>query len=128
VRHADHGGLGDLGMGDERAFDFGRAHAVAGDVDHVVDTAGDPVIAVLVAAAAVAGEILAAIGAEIGLEEALVIAPDGAHLARPAVVMHRLPSVAPSRTCLRHRPAAASRRTSALVAEPGFSAWRRAAA
>ena len=59
VGHADHRGLGDLGMADQRAFDFGGADAVAGDVDHVVDPAGDPVIAVLVAAAAVAGEIAA---------------------------------------------------------------------
>jgi hypothetical protein len=35
--YADHGGLGDLGMGDQRALDLGRAHAVARDVDHVVD-------------------------------------------------------------------------------------------
>jgi hypothetical protein len=44
---------------------------VAGDVDHVVDAAGDPVIAVGVAAAAVAGEVFSGIGAEIGLDEAL---------------------------------------------------------
>jgi hypothetical protein len=54
-------------MRDQRAFDLGGAHAMAGDVDHVVDPAGDPVIAVGVAAAAVAGEILAGIGREIGL-------------------------------------------------------------
>ena len=57
VRKGDDRGFGDLGMGDQRAFDFGGADAVAGDVDHIVDSAGDPVIAVLVAAAAVAGEI-----------------------------------------------------------------------
>ena len=62
VRKADHRGLGDHGMGDQRAFDLGGADAVAGNVDHVVDAAGDPVIAVLVAAAAVAGEIEAGIG------------------------------------------------------------------
>jgi hypothetical protein len=54
-------------MQHQRAFDLGRAHAVAGDVDHVVDPAGDPPIAVLVAAAAVAGEIFARVGREIGL-------------------------------------------------------------
>jgi hypothetical protein len=59
VREADHGGLGDLGMRHQRAFDLGRAHAVARDVDHVIDAAGDPVIAVLVPAAAVAGEVVA---------------------------------------------------------------------
>ena len=58
---------------------------MAGDVDHVVDAAGDPVIAVLVAAAAVAGEILARIGREIGVDEALMIAIDRAHLAGPGI-------------------------------------------
>ena len=72
-------------MGDKRAFDFGGSHAVTADVDHVVDAAGDPVVAVLVAAAAVASEVMAGEGGEIGLEEALVIAPDGAHLAGPAL-------------------------------------------
>src|SRR5262249_22010769 len=60
-------------------------HAVAGDVDDVVDAAGDPVIAVSVAAAAVAGEVLVRIGREIGFLEALVIAIDRAHLAGPAI-------------------------------------------
>jgi hypothetical protein len=40
-------------MGDQRGLDLRGAHAVARDVDHVVDAAGDPVIAVLVAPAAV---------------------------------------------------------------------------
>ena len=71
VRVADHGGLGDLGVADQRALDLGGAEAVAGDVDHVVDAAGDPVVAVLVAARAVAGEVLAGIGREVGLDEAL---------------------------------------------------------
>ena len=83
VREGDDRRLGDRGMRDQRAFDFGGADAVAGDVDDVVDAAGDPVIAVLVAAAAVAGEIEARIGREIGLEEAAMIAPDRAHLAGP---------------------------------------------
>jgi hypothetical protein len=59
VRIADHGGLGDLLVRDQGALDFGGAHAVAGDVEHVVDAAGDPVVAVLVAAAAVTGEVVA---------------------------------------------------------------------
>ena len=68
----------------QRLLEFG-ADAVAGHVDHVVHPAGDPVIAVLVAAAAVAGEVLAGIGGEIGLEEALMVAPDGAHHPGPCV-------------------------------------------
>jgi hypothetical protein len=58
VRIADHGGLGHGVVGHQRAFDFRGAHAVAGDVDHIIHAAGDPVIAVLVAAAAVAGEVV----------------------------------------------------------------------
>ncbi len=58
---------------------------MAGDVDHVVDAAGDPVIAVGVAAAAVAGEILAGIGLEVGVDEALVVAVDRAHHSGPGI-------------------------------------------
>ena len=58
VRETDDCRLGDFRMRDQRAFDFGGAHPVARDVDHVIDAAGDPVIAILVAAAAVPGEIL----------------------------------------------------------------------
>src|SRR5690606_10607536 len=83
VRAADHRRLGDRRMGDERALERGGAEPVAGYVEHVVDAPGDPVIAVLVAAAAIAGEISAPVGAEIGLGEALVIAVDGTHLPRP---------------------------------------------
>src|SRR5450759_3310123 len=35
VRVADHGGLGHLGMADQRAFDVRRADAVTGDVEAV---------------------------------------------------------------------------------------------
>ena len=96
VREADHGRLGDFGVRDQRAFDLGGAHAVAGDVDHVIDPAGDPVIAVGVAARAVAGEIQALEGGEIGLHEALRgrrrrCASCPARLS----AMQRLPSAAP---------------------------------
>src|SRR5690606_31348692 len=85
VREADNGGLRHLGVGHQRAFDLRRAHAVAGDVQHVVHAAGDPVIPVPVAAAAVAGEVFAGVGAEIGLEEAGVVSPQGAGLTGPTV-------------------------------------------
>src|SRR5690606_7934368 len=74
VGEADHGGLGDGRVRDEGAFDLGGAHAVAGDIDHVIHAAGDPVVAVLVAPAAVAGEVHAGVVAEISLLEALVLA------------------------------------------------------
>jgi hypothetical protein len=47
---------------------------MAGDVDDVVDAAGDPVIAIGIAPAAVAGEVLALVGREIGLLETDVVA------------------------------------------------------
>src|SRR5690606_24380538 len=59
VRVAHPRRLGDLRVGDQRALPLGRAQAVAGDVDDVVDPPGDPVVAVGVAPAAVAGEVLA---------------------------------------------------------------------
>ena len=123
VRIADDRGLRHLRVRDQRALDLGRAHAVAGDVDHVVDAAGDPVIAVLVAAAAVAGEVLARIGLEVGVDEALVVAIDGAHLPRPAV---RDAQIA-GRRALQHLAVGvddlrARRRRTASVAEPGFCA------
>ena len=74
VRIADDRSLGDAVVRDQRALDLGRAHAMAGHVDHVIDAAGDPVIAVGIAPAAVAGEVHALIGGEIGLLEALMVA------------------------------------------------------
>ena len=78
-------------MRDKRDFNLCRAHAVAGDIEDIIDPAGDPIIAVLIAAAAVAGEILALIGGEIGVDKALVVAIDGARRSRPASRMRRLP-------------------------------------
>ena len=54
---SDHGGFGHGVMADQRTLDFGGAEAVAGDVEHVIDAADDPEIAVLVPAGAVTGEI-----------------------------------------------------------------------
>ena len=55
MRHANGRGFGHLGMRHRGALDFGGAHAVSGDVEHIVDAPGDPVV-ILVAAGAVAGE------------------------------------------------------------------------
>ena len=57
VGPADDGGLGDRRVADERALDLRGAEAVAGDVEHVVDAAHDPEVAVLVLARPVAGEV-----------------------------------------------------------------------
>jgi hypothetical protein len=57
VGAADDGGFCHRLMRDEGAFDFGGPEAVAGDIEHVVDSPDDPEVAVLVAAGAVAREI-----------------------------------------------------------------------
>jgi hypothetical protein len=57
VGDADDGGFGHERGFDERGFDLGGGEAVAGDVDNIVDAAADPVVAVVVAGGAVAGEL-----------------------------------------------------------------------
>jgi len=83
VRIANHSGFGDGVVGDERAFHFGRAHAVAGDINHIVDPARNPVKSVGVAFTAIAGKVTARIGGKVSLDKALMIAVNRAHLARP---------------------------------------------
>ena len=70
---ADHRCLGDRLVADQRGLDLGRAEPVAGDVDDVVDPAHEPVVAVLVHARAVAGEVLAREPAEVDFLDALVL-------------------------------------------------------
>src|SRR5262249_39309110 len=81
---------GHLGMRYERRLHFRGAKPVARDVDDIIDAARDPVVSVLVTATAVAREVHALVGREIGLHEALVIAEHGAHLAGPAVEDHEV--------------------------------------
>ena len=71
---ADDRRFRDLWMSDKRALDLGGAKTVAGDIDDIVDAAGNPIIAVFVAAAAIAGEIHARIGGEVDLLETIVVA------------------------------------------------------
>src|SRR5262245_11376817 len=72
-------------MRDQPVFDFCGAETLAGHVDYVVDAAGDPIVAVFFATAAIASKILARIGLEVGVDKALMVAVDRAHLARPGI-------------------------------------------
>ena len=83
VRVAHDRGFGDRVVGDERAFDLGGAEPVPGHIEDVVDASRDPVVTVFVPAAAVPGEVVALVLCEVGLLEALMIAPHRARLARP---------------------------------------------
>src|SRR5436309_16055613 len=59
MRLPDDGRLRDLRMAHERGLDLHRADPVARDIDHVVDAAHEPEIAVLVDPRTVPGEVLA---------------------------------------------------------------------
>src|SRR6266576_4558653 len=67
----------------QRALHFHRADAVAGDVEHVVDAAEDPEVAVLIALGAVAREVQVLPFTPVDVTVALVVAPDGARHAGP---------------------------------------------
>ena len=59
VGDTDDGGLGDGVVLDQRRLDLGRRQTVAADVDDVVDTAADPVEALVITASTVSGELRA---------------------------------------------------------------------
>ena len=107
-------------MAYEGRFHLGRAHTVAGHVQQIVDASGDPVVAVGIAAAAVAGEVFALVGREIGLHEALVVAIDRAHLARPGIDDTELPSATPSSTPASLSTSCGFTPKKGRVAEQGF--------
>ena len=117
----DRRGLGDRRVAHERALDLGGADAVAGDVEHVVDAADDPEVAVLVAARAVAGEVHVRDHVPVRLEVALVVAPERARHRRPRPLDDELAALVrgarrrrgPSRRrCRRRRTAAPCSRAS----------------
>jgi hypothetical protein len=91
------------------------------NVDHVIDATRDPVIAIRIATAAIAREVLARIGLEIGIDETLVIAIDGAHLPRPGIGKHQIALVSPSRTLPSASTTCGTIPKNGFVAEPGFS-------
>ncbi len=62
---------------------------MAADVEHVIDAAGDPVIAVFITARAVAREVVTGIGPEIGIDETRMVTVDRAHLPRPRTLDHQ---------------------------------------
>src|SRR5699024_10332296 len=94
VGNGHHSGFADFRHGHAGGFDLLGAEAVAGDVDDVVDAAQHAHVAVLGDHGAVAGDVrpvapvlavLVAVLAVVGLDEALVVAPDGQHARRPRI-------------------------------------------
>ncbi|MNH07350.1 hypothetical protein D3C79_667410 [compost metagenome] len=62
---------------------------MAGNVDHVIDTPGDPVVTIGIAAGTVAGEVIAGHRLEVGVDHALMIAIDTTDLPGPAGLDHQ---------------------------------------
>ena len=91
VRVAHHGGFRHRLVQHQGAFDFRRAETVARHIQHIVNAAGDPIVAILVPAGAVASEVLAGEGLEIGVYETLMVAVEGAHLAGPGALQAQRP-------------------------------------
>ena len=72
-------------MADQRTFDFDRTQTMTGNIQHVVDAAHDPVVAVGVAACVVAGQILAGDLAPVDVLVPIIVAPDAAEHSGPRV-------------------------------------------
>src|SRR5690606_13280531 len=93
-----HRGFGHRLVRHQRRLDLHRAHAVTGDVQHVVDAAGDREVAgVDIADRAVTREVelaLEVLGV-IRLLETLRIAPDGADHRRPGALHHEDAALTP---------------------------------
>jgi hypothetical protein len=70
-------------VGDERALDLGSTQPMTGDVDHVVDPAGEPIEPVLVAARSIPSKIEPGKVRKIGRHEPRVVAKHRAHLSGP---------------------------------------------
>lgn len=60
-----------------RRLDLGGGQTVTGDVDDIVNTSLDPVVAVLVPSTRVTEEEVSRVGTEVGVEVSLVVAVDG---------------------------------------------------
>ena len=86
VGNTDDSSLGDRVVLNQSSLNLGSAETVATNVDNVVDTAADPVEALVVAGSTVAREVVALVDVEVGIHVALVGTPDGASHAGPSLL------------------------------------------
>mmetsp|Transcript_340 Transcript_340/g.907 ORF Transcript_340/g.907 Transcript_340/m.907 type:complete len:485 (-) Transcript_340:346-1800(-) len=78
MREAHHGGLGHCVVLDQRRLDLGGAQPVSRHVDHIVHSAGDPVVPIGIPLGTVAGEVEPGKVSVVHLLEAGMIAVDRA--------------------------------------------------
>src|SRR5215213_2026506 len=87
----DNGGLGYGLVGDERALDLHRADAVSGDVHHVVYSASDDVVTILIPFGSVLDEVLVAQPLPVSLAVALWVLVDRPEHAWPRLGDDQIP-------------------------------------
>ena len=75
-RATHHRRFRDRRVGNQRALNLSRAETVAGNVEHIVKTADDPEVAILVAARAVASGVDAGIVRPVGRFVAFLVTVD----------------------------------------------------
>ena len=90
------------------------------DTFSIIHPASDPVIAIFIAARAVTGKISPFKSRKIGIDKALMIAIDTAHLACQERLMHKFPSPAPSIILFSPSTRTGSMPKKGNVAEPGL--------
>ena len=93
VGTADDGRFGHGRMTDQGTFHLGRAEAMTGNIEDIVDTADDPEIPLLVAAGAIAGEVGTLHLAPVLLAVPCLVAPDAAKHRGPGLADHKLPTL-----------------------------------
>ena len=89
---SDNGGFCDCGVLSDCAFYFGCAESVPGDVQYVIDAAGNPVVAVFIAQHAVACHVIAGEPPEIGIDESPVVCVNSAHDTGPGCFDAEIPA------------------------------------
>src|SRR6266702_1083274 len=87
---SNDGSLCHLRVSHQGTFNFCGTQTVTGNIDYIVHTTRDPVIAVRIAASAIPGEIHSPKGLEVCVDKALVVAIHSAHLSRPAIEQYQI--------------------------------------
>src|SRR5699024_1346594 len=78
IGSTDHSSLSHQWTRHQRRFNLRGRQPVTGNVHHVIDTAQQPNVTVVIKTCTVTGEIHALVGGPVGINEPLIIAPNGA--------------------------------------------------
>ncbi|KAH3686978.1 hypothetical protein WICPIJ_002047 [Wickerhamomyces pijperi] len=73
----NNSGFGDTDMFGQGGFDFSSGQSVTRDVDNVIDSTSDPVVAVVISTSTITGEVVAWVWLQVGLNVSGMVVPDG---------------------------------------------------